>query len=100
MQARRAQLALHKKIHALRYGRAVRRVQRAFRQMPERVIASLLRGMVTSVVVFSVAGSAEATAARRIASHARKMATAEATAAAGAWAGWRSRRCGSRRRSI
>ena len=72
-QARRAALAHKKQMHALRYGRAVRTVQRAFRRMPERVVAKTLRALCASVVLLSVHDSAYKNAALRIQNHTRRM---------------------------
>ena len=72
-QARRAALAHKKQMNALRYARAVRTVQRAFRRMPERVVAKTLRALCASVVLLSVHDSAYKNAALRIQNHTRRM---------------------------
>ena len=72
-RARAATLARKKKLNDFYTVRAVRTVQRAFRRTPDRIVASVLRGLCSGVVLLSVSHSAEANAARRINACAKKL---------------------------
>jgi hypothetical protein len=65
-QARKATLARTTKLNDFYTVRACRVVQRQFRKTPDRIVAQVLRGLCSGVVMLSVSHSAETNAARRI----------------------------------